>query len=292
MSQVTVTDFIALVFDFDDTLMPDATTNFLESHSIDSTKFWSKATDLLKQGYDQPSAYIKLILDLVGSGKTLGKLTNASLVKFGSTLDGAFYPGLPRFFSDLKKQVRATFSNIEVEFYLISGGLQAVLEGIPTVKKHFSGIYGCKLGEDPATGVVSHVKRSITFTEKTRYLFEINKGVQQSESDTNPFLVNKDVPLEARRIPFKNIAFIGDGLTDIPCFSLVQKLGGRAFGVFDPSKQDKTKRAFQEFLLPHRVNTMHAPKYGPKQELGSMLRMWVSTRAAEIQLERQLAPKS
>jgi hypothetical protein len=291
MSQVTVMDFIALVFDFDDTLMPDSTTKFLESRSIDPKKFWSEATDLLKQGYDQPSAYLKLMLDQVGKGKKLAQLKNSDLAKFGATLEGQFYSGLPRFFRDVKRQVKTTFANIEVEFYLISGGLQPMLEGIPTLKRYFSGIYGCKLGEDPATGAVSHIKRSITFTEKTRYLFEINKGIPQAESEANPFLVNKDVPSEKRRIPFKNIAFVGDGLTDIPCFSLIQKMGGSAFGVFDPSKQDKTKRAFQEFLLPHRVNTMHAPKFGPKQELGSMLRMWVSSRATDIELERQMALK-
>lgn len=291
MSQLTVTDIIALVFDFDDTLMPDSTTKFLESKSVDAAKFWSQAAELLKQGYDQPSAYLKLMLAQVGPGTKLGKVTNASLSQFGATLEQDFYSGIPRFFKDVTRPNRE-FPNIEVELYLVSGGLQAILEVIPTIKKYFSGVYGCKLGEDPKTGIVSHIKRSITFTEKTRYLFEINKGIKQPESEVNPFLVNKDVPLEKRRIPFKNIAFVGDGMTDIPCFSLVQKLGGRAFGVFDPSKQEKTKRAFQEFLLPHRVSTMHAPKFGPKQELGAMLRMWVASRAAEIQLERQMALRS
>ena len=55
------------------------------------------------------------------------------------------------------------------------------------------------------SGVVNHIKRSITFTEKTRYLFEINKGIKQADSEVNPFLVNEDVEEKDRRVPFRNI---------------------------------------------------------------------------------------
>jgi phosphoserine phosphatase len=288
MSQVTETEIIAVVFDFDDTLMPDSTTRFLEANSIDSTAFWSESRKLIALGYDQPSAYIKLILDEVGEGRRFGKLTNNSLAAFGASLDREFYPGIPELFEDLRAQVKDKFANIDVEFYLVSGGLQAILDGIPTVKKYFSGIYGCKLGEDPKTGLVSHIKRSITFTEKTRYLFEINKGIPQAKSDANPFLVNEDIPYDKRRVPFRNIVAVGDGMTDIPCFSLVKNLGGAAFGVFDPRKPDKAKQALEKFLIPQRVWSMLAPEYGRDHALGAMLRTWVQTRAAQMQLNREV----
>lgn len=289
MSQVTVTDIIAVVFDFDDTLMPDSTTKLLRAYSIDPDKFWPEARDLLSQGYDQPIAYLKLILEKVGDGKPFGHLTNGDLVKFGSTLEGSFYSGLPDFFDELRATVSANFKNIEVEFYIISGGLQAILEGNPTVVKYFSGIYGCQLGESRETGALSHIKRSITFTEKTRYLFEINKGIKQKASEANPFLVNEDIPLDQRRVAFKNIVYVGDGLTDIPCFSLVKHFGGQAFGVFDPANPEKAKAAVQKFLVPKRVIGMYSPEYGATQALGSLLRVWVVGRATEIQLEREMA---
>lgn len=292
MSQVTETDLIAVVFDFDDTLMSDSTTKFLEANAVDSAAFWAESRKLIAAGYDQPSAYIKLILDEVGSGKKFGELTNDALAAFGASLDGYFYSGLPEFFDDVRAGVRKDFPNIDVEFYLISGGLQAVLDGIPTLKKYFSGIYGCKLGFDPGTGLVSHIKRSITFTEKTRYLFEINKGIPQEGSDVNPFLVNEKISQEKRRIPFKNIVVVGDGMTDIPCFSLVEQMGGGAFGVFDPAKPDKTKQALEKFLIPKRVITMLAPEYGPYDALGSMLRSWIQSRAIQIQLDREMRRKS
>ncbi len=292
MSQVTVTDIIAVVFDFDDTLLPDSTSKLLRSYSIKPETFWPAASDLLKEGYDQPCAYLKMMLGNVGEGRPLGNLTNRALLEFGATLDGDFYSGLPNFFDDLRNEVKGKFRNIEVEFYIVSGGLQAIMQGNGIVSKYFSGVYACQLGESNETGAVSHIKRSVTFTEKTRYLFEINKGVRQSDSDVNPFLVNEDIPHEKRRVPFKNIVYVGDGLTDIPCFSLVKAYGGQAFGVFDPANPEKTKQAMQKFLVPKRVIGMYAPHYGPTDELGALMRMWIVNRAAEIQLEREMALKA
>jgi phosphoserine phosphatase len=292
MSEVTVKEIIAIVFDFDDTLMPDSTSKLLRSHGVKPEDFWPKSDELIRQGYDQPTAYLKLLLDNVGEGKPLGSLTNDDLRRFGAGLDGDFFSGLPGFFDDVRSQVLQRFKNIDVEFYIISGGLQAIMEGSNVVNKYFAGAYGCQLGTGPGSNVVSHIKRSITFTEKTRYLFEINKGIRQRNSEANPFLVNKDVKHEDRRIPLKNIVYVGDGLTDIPCFSTVKHFGGEAFGVFDPSSPEKTKRALLEFLVPKRVVGMYKPRYEATDELGALLRMWVFNRAAAIQIERDISNRA
>lgn len=287
-----MTEIIAVVFDFDDTLMPDSTSKLLRQHGIKSEEFWPKSDELIRQGYDQPTAYLKLLLDNVGDGKPLGRLTNADLAQFGESLDADFFPGLPNFFEDVRGTIRTKFEHTDLEFHIISGGLQAIMQGNRIVKKYFSGAYGCQLGTEPGSDVVTHVKRSITFTEKTRYLFEINKGIKQVDSEVNPFLVNKDIKHENRRIPLKNIVYVGDGLTDIPCFSTVKLFGGQAFGVFDPKNAEKTKRALLEFLVPKRVVGMYRPRYGEDDELGALLRAWITNRATEIQIERDISRKA
>src|ERR1700730_9833293 len=253
MSQITVTDIVALVFDFDDTLVPDSTTKLLRDHGIDVNDFWNvKSKALIQQGYDPPSAYLKLLIDNIGDGKPLGPLTNQQLYDFGASLDADFFAGLPGFFDEVKTETQAKFRDIQVEFYIISGGLQRILEGSKIVQQHFSGVYGCQLAGDTESGPLRYVRRSITFTEKTRYLFEINKGIKPEQSRTNPFLVNKSVAENERRVPFANIIYVGDGLTDIPCFSLVQSLKGKAFGVFDPANRESARRALEEKLVLHR----------------------------------------
>lgn len=133
------------------------------------------------------------------------------------------------------------------------------------------------------------IKRCITFTEKTRYLFEINKGIPQGEADRSPYLVNRAVSPEDRRIPFSNMIYLGDGLTDIPCLSLVQKNGGVAFGVFEVSNEGKAKRALTDFLQQGRVLGMYAPRYGPDDDLGSLLRATVATFCSRIEIDSRQA---
>jgi phosphoserine phosphatase len=277
---------IALVFDFDDTLVPDSTTALLEKHNISSEKFWKEdAKALVQDGYDPPLAYLKLILDEVRPGRAFENLTRKQLREFGASLARTAYPGLAQLFRDLRK-VAAQQKNVEIEFYVISGGLQDIIEGIPLITENVSGIYACELAGDTPDGPLMHVKRCVTFTEKTRYLFEVNKGLVPAQTRKNPYLVNKDIPIEKRRVPFSNMIYVGDGLTDIPCFSLVNKGGGTAFGVFDPAQDQSAKRAFLEFLTPKRVVSVHPPKYRKKDDLGALIRAAVAVKCAQFEVAR------
>jgi phosphoserine phosphatase len=278
---------LALVFDFDDTLSPDSTTALLEKHNVDPQQFWQRDTKaLIAKGYDPALAYLRLLLDKTGPGKPLGSLTNEGLRTFGAALP--LYPGLPGLLTDVRNTVKK-FKNIDIEFYIVSGGLREIIRGNRFIKKNFSGIYGCELAGDEEGAVLRYVKRCITFTEKTRFLFEINKGLDPKRTRKNPYLVNKDVPQAKRRVPWRNMIYVGDGLTDIPCFSLVKHFEGTCFGVFNPSEERKAKKALAEFLIPQRVISMHAPKYGKKNELGALIRAAVATQCSRIKLERQEA---
>ena len=277
---------LGVIFDFDDTLLPDTTTRLLASHGVDTERFWKEDVQrLVSEGYDPPFAYLTCLLALVGPDKPLGLLTEVGLAQFGASLDGSLYPGLPAVLDDLRHRVNE-YRDISIEFYIISGGLEAIIRGC-SIAKHFDGIYGCRLAEDSDTGLIARIKRCITFTEKTRYLFEINKGIDPDDSFSNPYLVNKDLAVDQRRMPFRNMIYVGDGLTDIPCFSLLKKEGGVAFGVFQPGEESSAKKAFLEFLRPARVVSVHAPRYRPEDELGSLLRTAVNTRCGQIVLERQ-----
>jgi hypothetical protein len=276
---------LAVVFDFDDTLLPDATTQFLAAHGYDVDQFWGERTRVLvESGYDAPLAYLQLLLDDVRDGPLTG-LTDRDLRQFGATLDDTYFSGLPGLFDDLRAVV-AGFRDLHVEFFIVSSGILPIIEGSRVVQEHIEAVYACELAGD-ADGVLRHISRCVTFTEKTRYLFEINKGIPRAESARNPGLVNRRV--KHRRIPFRNMIYVGDGLTDIPCFSLLRQQGGTAFGVFDPAKPGRAKRALQEFLRSNRTISSHAPRYGPTDELGSLLRAAVETLCNDLTLARSQA---
>lgn len=278
MSQV-----IALIFDFDDTLLPDSTSVLLETHGINAMQFWAKeAKAWLDKGFDPTHAYLNLILDRVGKGKPLGELTNKSLNEFGKSLDSTFYPGVKSLIRDLKNAAKEVSGEIDVEFYIISGGIQSVMDGSKFISENFTAAYGCQFGECPKTGLIRYIKRAITFTEKTRYIFEINKGITPLDTGANQYLVNKDVAENRRRIPFKNMIYLGDGHTDVPCFSLVGKNDGIAFGIFRPGEEASARKAFLDFLKTDRVLSTHAPKYTKTSELGALLRIAVGNIAQRI----------
>ncbi len=287
MADIINREIVALIFDLDDTLVPDSTTKFLHDHGIETSDFWqNQVNPMVQQGYDPPAAWLNLLLKNVGKGKPLGELTNAALREFGRSLDSTFYPGLPDFFEDVRSNVRQNYENIEIEFYIVSGGLYDIAKGSTIVQKYFKANYGSHLAGDAEDGILKYIKRSITFTEKTRYIFEIHKGISPAAAWKNPILVNKFVSPEERRIPLQNMIYVGDGLTDIPCFSLLKQSGGLGFGVFDPNRESKTKEALEEFLKTDRVVSMHAPDFRPGAELGAILRAAVAQRCTAIQLDR------
>lgn len=286
---------VAVIFDFDDTLVPDTTSELLKKYKIKPEDFWSiEVKNLIKLGYDPTQAFLKKILDNIGEDKPLGKLTNQNLREFGKTLDDKFFSGIPQIFDDLKKIVNK-LKDIEIEFYIISGGLKEIIIGSKTVQDNFTSVYGCELIGDTEDGYLKYIKRAISFTEKTRYIFEINKGITQDQVKEKPLLVNKNLSNDSRRIPIGNMIYVGDGLTDIPCFSLIKKGigepagGGMAFGVFDPTVEKSAKQALQEYIMTDRVLSAHAPKYQKDAELGSFIRAAVTTRCAKVQLKREEA---
>jgi phosphoglycolate phosphatase-like HAD superfamily hydrolase len=266
-------NIIAVVFDYDDTLTDDSTTKLLDSHGIDTRDFWqNKMKTLTDAGWDATLAYLKLILDETQPGRPLENLSNAKLAEFGASLD--FYHGIPGLFTDLQELMKKhEASRPSIEFYIISGGLEEIVKG-SKIAQYFSGIWGCRFAEDG--GRIKHIMNAISYTEKTKHLFAINKGVERI-TRKQPYAVNRKIEQADRRIPFSNMIYVGDGLTDVPCFSLMHQFHGWPFGVFDPGKDDSPRKAWEQLVSPRRTITMNAPRYGKKDELGALLRTAVTS---------------
>ena len=143
--------------------------------------------------------------------------------------------------------------------------LRRIIRG-SSIAPYFSGIWGCRCIEDPKTKTINRIQNTVDFTLKTRYLFEINKGLVGT-SRTNPFLVNLSMEEEQRRIPFENMIYCGDGLTDVAAFSLLQSRGGTTFALFNPTSLASRKRAWHDFLTPHRVTNLNTPRFAPGDDL-------------------------
>ena len=231
-------DVIAIICDCDGTLCPDTSDRLVRELGLDSEDFWKRQVgSLVEDGWDPPLAYLNQLL-VACRNLDVGGLTYEKLGQVGAGVD--FYPGaldfVPRLRTLLAAKPEYIESNVTVEWYIISSGIEAVLRATPLADAA-NEIFGCAFHYDEA-GTAVAVKRTVTFTEKTKFVYAINKGISGPELNRNPYRVNDFMAPEARRIPFRNMIYVGDGPSDIPCFSMIKYLGGRAVGVTPPDDSD------------------------------------------------------
>lgn len=277
---------LALIFDFDDTIAPDTTTHLLETYDIDAEQFWQEEfTNHINNGYDPTVAYLTQILSRVGKNEPLEDLTYEGLQDVGGSLNELVFDGLEGLFEDLENIVSA-YENIEIKYFIISEGLKEIIKGTEIADK-FDTVYGSEFSY--TDGEIDGFKKTISFTDKTRYLFEINKGIDPTLDDQNPYGVNERYSSGNRSVPFENMVYIGDGLTDVPCFSLIKKRQGRAFGVYHKESPSPKQKAIKEIGAPQRAESLNPPQYSPDDRLGSLIRLTVEGLCTERTIDQMEA---
>lgn len=277
-------DLIGVVFDFDDTLAPDSTWGFLEWWGEDPPAFWRDKVDpLLEAGWDPIPAYLYAMIEASKARPVGERITRERLAEYGRSI--RLYDGVTRIFDKLTAFARAENPEIRLEFYIISSGIREILVNTK-ISRHFTRIWSCDFHCHPESGEILFPKNVISFTDKTRYLFQISKGLAGPEYDSQPFAVNRRVNREDMRIPMNQMIYVGDGYTDIPCFSLIRKQNGVAIGVYDPKREEKWRRAWG-FIEDNRVSNLVPADYSLNSALEISLRMAIRSLAGDIVLRRR-----
>lgn len=275
---VLMSKTIAVIFDFDDTLAPDSTTTFLESIGVDAHDFWTRrASGLTRRGWDPVLAYLHEMVKESESHALTTPITRQRLAEWGPQIK--YFKGVTRIFSTLRSHVEAISPDIAIEFYLISSGLREILVNT-RIASNFKDIWASDFEYD-GNGRIMFPKNIVSFTDKTRYIFQVRKGIFGPESRENPFLVNKKSSEDDIRVPFEQMIFVGDGYTDIPCFTLVRKRGGFAIGVYNPDTHTKWRQAW-EFIQTGRVSNLVRADYGKDSSLRDTLMMATESIARRI----------
>lgn len=276
-----MSDVIALIFDFDDTLAPDSTSGFLDSIGVDTARFWKTRVDplLFEQDWDPVPAYLHAMLELSRSGEH-GAITRDRLIQWGARLP--LHAGVESLFDRLRDAVREQHPKVTLEFYLISSGIGDIVRHT-AIAHQFTDIWASEFTYDDA-GQIAFPRRIVSFTDKTRYLFHIQKGIVGKQARNKPFEVNRKVPGSRLRVPMNQMVFVGDGYTDIPCFSLIRQGGGVAFGVWDRKHRDKRSRAWG-FIEEGRVSNLNQARYDEEAELYQWLEEAVISLSGRITLK-------
>ena len=225
---------LAICYDFDKTLSPDdmQAQGYIQSvYDGDVSEFWKESNEMAeKNEMDTNLAYMYKMIELA-RGRIL--LTRDTLREYGSKVK--LFPGVDMWFERIKNY--GENRGVVVEHYIISSGLKEMIEGTEVAKKGiFEKIYASAFMFDEK-GVPIWPAQAVNYTNKTQFLFRIEKGVL----DVNDSGVNEFFPPEEIRVPFRNMVYIGDSDTDIPCMKLVNTYGGHSIGVYNNDTLDKTK---------------------------------------------------
>ncbi len=249
----------AILYDFDKTLSPFdmQSFGFIPALGMTTEEFW-KETGILAEGNSMDKILAYMLL-MVRKCKEHGiPLTRAYLEELGQGVE--FFDGVKEWFSRINAYGDAL--GLKVEHYIVSSGTREMIMGTP-IAKEFEAIYACEFLFDD-NGVACWPKMAINYTSKTQYLFRISKGVLDSTDDVG---VNRR--RDTLRIPFRNMVYIGDGMTDIPCMTVLKENGGQSIAVYPPDHKETADTLLKE----GRVHFICPGDYTPGSQLDEIVHL-------------------
>lgn len=220
---------VALIYDFDKTLSPRDMQeySFLPGINMQPDKFWGMCRKIaLDWQMDGVLAYMYMMQHTARGNM---RLTRETLNRFGAQVE--FFPGVETWFDRINAVGAAL--GVEVEHYIISSGLLEIIEG-SRIGDKFKAIFAASFCYDE-DGLAVWPATAVNYTSKTQYLFRINKGILDVTNDQD---LNAFTPEYKRRIPFTNMIYVADGLTDVPCMKMTKQKGGYSIAVHAPESTD------------------------------------------------------
>lgn len=264
---------IAICYDFDKTLSPTdmQAQGFIQSVGCDVNEFWTESNALgEKNDMDQNLAYM-LTMKQKSEGKVL--FTKHQLAEYGSKVD--LFKGVDTWFKRIKRYGEE--QGVIVEHYIISSGLKEMIEGTK-VADDFEKIYATSFYYND-NDVAVWPAQVVNYTNKTQFLFRIEKGVL----DINDPGVNDSFDPSEIRVPFRNMIYIGDSDTDIPCMKLITVNGGYSIAVYDPETKDKNKA--YKMMREKRIKFFAPADYSEGTELDKIVKAIIDRTCANEKLE-------
>ena len=267
---------IAIAYDFDGTLTPGnmQEQSFLPNIGMSPKAFWELADQRArKDEADSVLTYMNLMLKKAREKDV--PVRKEDFKDHGKSI--ILFKGVKKWFKHINDYGKDL--DLKVEHYIISSGLREMIEGTP-IAREFRKIYASSFVYD-SNGAAQWPALAINFTTKTQYLFRINKGALDVYDRKK---INAFVPMEERPIPFKHMIFIGDGDTDIPCFSLVKNQGGHSIAVYKPNTKGAKSKA-QKLVDDGRVNFIVPADYSSRSNIESIVKAIMNKIASDSNLD-------
>lgn len=254
------TPIVALIYDFDKTLSPRDMEeySFLPGINVEPDVFWGKCADFARENDMDGILTYMYLMKKMANGEM--ELTREKLAAQGRDVE--FFPGVMTWFDRVNAIGRQL--GVSVEHYIISSGLTEIIRG-SAIGKYFKAVFAASFCYD-GEGRVVWPSTAVNYTSKTQYLFRINKGILDVTNDRD---LNAFTPEYMRRVPFSNMIYVGDGLTDVPCMKMTKQKGGYSIAVHAPGKTEIA----DDMLLQGRVDFSVEADYSPDSEIEQVVAM-------------------
>lgn len=271
---------IALLYDFDKTLCTTDMENytFIPELGYTPAQFWQKANSFGRDNHmDGLLAYMYTMIQECAAQNI--KLDRAFLNHCGESIQ--LFPGVREWFARINAFGESL--GVQVEHYVISSGLREIIEG-SGIAQEFREIYACEFYYNE-NGDACWPKLDVNFTNKTQFVYRINKGILDVSRDKE---LNDSMPDDSKRVPFTNMIYMGDGLSDVPCMKMMRAYGGQAIAVYQASN----RQGVEKLLADGRVDFIFPADYREGMELDRTVRdilrkMTITDRLLEVN-NRQL----
>ena len=270
---------IAIVYDFDGTLSPQPMQEYTVLPELDEKPddFWAEVTHKAQDSQAESMlVYMRLLLEKADKQEV--SIKKNSLHKLADKIE--YFPGVETWFERINTFIKNENKHIKIQHYIISAGIKEILDGV-SIKKYFTKIYASEYHFNH-NDIATFPKLLVTDTSKTQFLFRINKG----KEDINES-INQQMPKADRPIPFSNIIYIGDGLTDVPSMKVTKLGGGHAIAVYKKNNK-KSKQICTELLKDNRVDFIAPADYSAAQLLEKRIQLLLKYMIAKINYEQEL----
>jgi len=270
---------IALVYDFDGTLSPQPMQEYtvLPELGENPSDFWEECTkEAKKHKADGMLTYMRLLIEKMEANHT--HLDKKALRELAKGIE--YFPGVETWFKRINEHVKQQSNGkVKVKHYIISAGLKEILDGIK-IRKYFEEMYASEYFFDHHDAA-KFPTIVINDTSKTQYLFRINKGITDINKSINDYMPENDRP-----IPFSNMIYIGDGLTDVPCMTVTKNNGGFSIAVHKANSQ-KSVSVCRSLADGNRIDYYAPANYEKGKKLETRVKLILDLMIAKIMFEKE-----
>lgn len=252
---------IAIMYDFDKTLSPKDMQEygFIPSIGLEPHAFWTKADELsTKCNMDRILSYMYLMIK--EAKKKDIPITRTSFSELGQSV--VLFEGVVDWFDRINEYGKTM--GLEITHYILSSGLKEIIEGTPIYDK-FTNVYASEFHYNER-GNADWPVRAVNYTTKTQYIFRISKGILNVNDDYN---LNSKIDDKDRFIPYRNLIYIGDGITDVPCMKIVKERGGHSIAIY----QDKDSSIARKLVDDDRINFLCRADYSKGKDVEKAVKL-------------------